>query len=225
MAGERFACPSENETLLQAARGLRRGRFAMLTILLRPIADWLAFHNTYAALRRLDPHLRADLGLEEADLRRLSRKAISHKGPISIYRLADEDFAAPNGLKPFDRDEPHALVEPDGVAVVGADFKVEMGKAAVAIGAEGGEEQSLADAAAAPGGEDDEVLEKARVPAMGNAHLATLGLGHKDHLGLEFAIGAGRRPPLGKGWAIIGAVAGEHESVHGAGHGVGEGNQ
>ncbi|WMT87227.1 DUF1127 domain-containing protein [Pelagibacterium sp. 26DY04] len=58
----------------------------------RALADWLAFHTLYAALRRLDPHLKADLGLSDADLRRLSRKAMHHKGPISIYRLVEEDF-------------------------------------------------------------------------------------------------------------------------------------
>lgn len=58
----------------------------------RALADWLAFHSTYGALKRLDPHLKADLGLTDADLRRLSRKAMHHKGPISIYRLAYEDF-------------------------------------------------------------------------------------------------------------------------------------
>ncbi|WMT92077.1 DUF1127 domain-containing protein [Pelagibacterium sp. H642] len=58
----------------------------------RALADWLAFHTLYAALRRLDPHLKADLGLSDADLRRLSRKAMHHKAPISIYRLVEEDF-------------------------------------------------------------------------------------------------------------------------------------
>lgn len=58
----------------------------------RALADWLAFHTLYTALRRLDPHLKADLGLSDADLRRLSRRARHHQGPISIYRLVEEDF-------------------------------------------------------------------------------------------------------------------------------------
>lgn len=58
----------------------------------RMLADWLAFHATHAALRRLDPYLRADLGLTDADLRRISRRAVHHEGPISIYRLVGDDI-------------------------------------------------------------------------------------------------------------------------------------
>ena len=72
----------------------------MLEFLWRPIADWLAFHDTHAALRGLDPHLRADLGLGDADLRRLSRKAAGHKGPITVYQLAYEDFEEVGGETP-----------------------------------------------------------------------------------------------------------------------------
>ena len=64
----------------------------MFRIFTRPIADWLAFHGTYAAFRRLDPHLRADLGLADADLRRLSRRAMHWDGPVSLFTLlADDD--------------------------------------------------------------------------------------------------------------------------------------
>lgn len=64
----------------------------------RVLADWLAFQSTYAALRRLDPYLRADLGLTDADLRRISRRAVHHKGPISIYLLVEEDSVRDQGV-------------------------------------------------------------------------------------------------------------------------------
>jgi len=63
---------------------------------IKRIADWLAFHNTYAALRRLDPHLRADLGLAQTDLRRLSLRAMEAKGQISLFVLLAEN--EPQGI-------------------------------------------------------------------------------------------------------------------------------
>ena len=55
------------------------------------LAEWWAFTMTYDALRRLDPALKSDLGLGEADLRRLARRAMKAKGPISIYQLVNEE--------------------------------------------------------------------------------------------------------------------------------------
>ena len=70
----------------------------MLAALVFSLRDWLAFHHTLAALRGLDPHLRADLGVTDADLPAIARRAVAMKGPISLYRLRDEDAApkAPN---------------------------------------------------------------------------------------------------------------------------------
>ncbi|WP_420864535.1 DUF1127 domain-containing protein [Pelagibacterium halotolerans] len=63
------------------------------------LRDWIAFHQTYSALRRLDPQLRRDLGLSGADLRRISRKVMHKKGPISLFALREEheEFRADAG--------------------------------------------------------------------------------------------------------------------------------
>lgn len=48
---------------------------------------WLRYCTTYYALRSLDPHLRADLGLENADLRDIAKRAAAAPCPINIYTL------------------------------------------------------------------------------------------------------------------------------------------
>lgn len=55
------------------------------------LREWILFHQTHNALKRLDLHLRRDLGLKEADLRRISRKVMHQKGPISLFALREED--------------------------------------------------------------------------------------------------------------------------------------
>ncbi|WP_408636274.1 DUF1127 domain-containing protein [Pelagibacterium flavum] len=80
------------------------------------LRDWIVFHQTYSALRRLDPHLRRDLGLSEADLRRISRKVMHEKGPISLFALREDNeelqaegrravaLTAPSACGPVPRD-------------------------------------------------------------------------------------------------------------------------
>lgn len=59
--------------------------------LIARLIDWWAFTTTYSALRRIDPHLKADLALEDANLRRIARMAARHRGPISVYQLVNCD--------------------------------------------------------------------------------------------------------------------------------------
>ena len=76
------------------------------------LRDWIVFHQTFAALKQLDPHLLGDLGLSETDLRRVSRKAMDKKGPINLSDLReidDElrgDVSIPIGAKAPSADAP-----------------------------------------------------------------------------------------------------------------------
>ena len=64
------------------------------------LRDWIVFHQTYSALKQLDPHLRRDLGLEDADLQRISRKVMHEKGPINLFVLREEDEDFKAGVQP-----------------------------------------------------------------------------------------------------------------------------
>jgi uncharacterized protein YjiS (DUF1127 family) len=86
-----FRPPPSIFQMKEKARGARLKGCSMFRSFSLMLRDWVAFHQTYGALRRLDSHLRRDLGLADADLRRISRKVMHENGPISLLALREED--------------------------------------------------------------------------------------------------------------------------------------
>lgn len=89
-----------------------------ISILAR-LRDWLAFHSTYRALKRLDVHLRADLGIEDADMRRLARRAMTCGEQVNLYTLIADD-AAPAPQPPAKPPQQRDCPEPARLAVQGS---------------------------------------------------------------------------------------------------------